>query len=389
MRLHVAILVARLPEPIRGGLDLRVRAIAEALASHHDVTVIGFGGDSLAQSIKGVDWVSMDGAPDINQVRIAADVLADPSDPFRSLLTDEIGIPLKNRLNLLDPDIVIVSRSQLWVYAEAMREACSAKFILDLDECASGLIESFETLGYQGIARNVQRRFLGAVAAYESSIFDQPDEIWVSTPVERERLMALGCNTSVRVIANCVRMPTESLRDSVADPPRVIFPGNFAYHPNIEAGQEIITEIAPLVPSMEFQIVGSHVQRLHTSELPSNVTLTGPVEDMGPYFAGAIATLVPLRAGGGSRLKILESMAWGVPVVATRKAVEGLEIEAGAHVLLADDSVDFAKCLHELFNEPRTLHARVMRAKEFVEIHHSIASLSAMLTASLSAVTRS
>lgn len=385
-RLRVVFLVARLPEPIRGGLDLRVRALVEALASHHDVTVIGFAGDPLVQSIQNVNWVTLDGARPIDQARIASDVLTDPLEPFRSFLTDEINNQLRNRLDLLGPQIVIVSRSQLWVYAEAMREVCSAKFILDLDECAIGLVESFEALDYQGIARSVQRRFLGAVAAYESSILDQPDEIWVSTQVEHARLTALGCRTSVRVIANCVRMPTEPAPEPNADPPRVIFPGNFAYQPNVEAAQEVIDAIAPRLPELKFQVLGSHVQRLNGYERPPNVELIGPIEDMGQFYAGATATVVPLRAGGGSRLKILESMAWGVPVIGTRKAYEGLEVEYGVHALLVDETPEFATTVRALMVDCKTRRELVNRAKEFVEIRHSITALNASVMESIQAL---
>ncbi len=90
----------------------------------------------------------------------------------------------------------------------------------------------------------------------------------------------------------------------------------------------------------------------------AGVQLTGYVEDVRPLIASADVSVVPLRLGGGTRLKVLEAMALGTPVASTRKGAEGLDVEAGRHLLVADEPSDFAVAVVRLLAE-RALRDRL------------------------------
>ena len=100
---------------------------------------------------------------------------------------------------------------------------------------------------------------------------------------------------------------------------------------------------------MRLFITGNHASK----PLPPtrNVTLTGYVDDVRPLVARAWCSVVPLRIGGGTRLKILEAMALGTPVVATSKGAEGLDVRDGEHLLIADEPAAFAEQVVRLLRD--------------------------------------
>jgi len=126
------------------------------------------------------------------------------------------------------------------------------------------------------------------------------------------------------------------------------------WYPNIDALQYFTREILPLIsvrnPQARFRIVGrrpSGSVRTQFSSIP-NVDFTGEVESVVSCLAQAAVFVVPLRVGGGSRIKILEALAAGKAIVSTSIGAEGLNVTDGKHLLIADSPSDFARCVQEL-----------------------------------------
>jgi len=128
-------------------------------------------------------------------------------------------------------------------------------------------------------------------------------------------------------------------------PGHIIFAGSFTYLANYHAMQWFVAEVFPLIreqyPDAQLIITGDHANL----PLPSldNMILAGYVDDIKSLVASCDVSIAPIWSGGGTRLKILEAMALGTPVVATSKGAEGLAVENETHMLLADDPRDFAK----------------------------------------------
>jgi glycosyltransferase involved in cell wall biosynthesis len=133
----------------------------------------------------------------------------------------------------------------------------------------------------------------------------------------------------------------------------VVFSGNLEYHPNISAVRFFREAIWPLLrnewPNLVWRLVGKnpHAVKAWTSG-DSRIEVIGPVDDAIAELARAQVAVVPIRAGSGTRLKILEAWAAGVPVVSTRLGAEGLPVEGGEHLLLADDAARFAAAVSRL-----------------------------------------
>jgi glycosyltransferase involved in cell wall biosynthesis len=127
----------------------------------------------------------------------------------------------------------------------------------------------------------------------------------------------------------------------------LLYTGDMSWWPNTDACHYFIREIFPLIkekkPDARLVLAGREPPFSLLTLRSRNIEITGYVEDIRPYFEKAGVFVVPLRAGGGTRLKILEAMAMKVPVVSTSVGCEGLEVENGRHLLIRDNPRDFAE----------------------------------------------
>lgn len=161
----------------------------------------------------------------------------------------------------------------------------------------------------------------------------------------------------IHVIPNGVDLASLQAISVKPQPNTLIYNGALTYSANLDAMHCFLESIFPLVraqvPEAQLKITGS-TQGVNTTGLPlgDHVTLTGYLPDIRPAVAGAWACVVPLRVGGGTRLKILEAMALGTPVVATSKGAEGLDVQNEKHLLLADTPEEFAAAVVRLLREP-------------------------------------
>ena len=141
-------------------------------------------------------------------------------------------------------------------------------------------------------------------------------------------------------------------------PAHLVFSGSMDWHPNEDAVIHFVDTILPRiraeVAGTTFTVVGRNpTSRLREiAERVGGVTVTGTVDDVRPSIAEAAVYVVPLRAGGGTRLKIFEALAMGRPVVSTTVGAEGLGIGPGRHYVCADDPGDFAGAVVALLRDP-------------------------------------
>jgi polysaccharide biosynthesis protein PslH len=130
----------------------------------------------------------------------------------------------------------------------------------------------------------------------------------------------------------------------------LVYSGALSYYANMDAMEFFLKSIFPIIksyrPGVKLYITGS-TTGIDLKQLPAEdgVVFTGYLSDIRPRIARSMVSIVPLRIGGGTRLKILESLALRTPVVATNKGAEGLDLIADKDLLIADDPQDFAKAV--------------------------------------------
>jgi len=206
------------------------------------------------------------------------------------------------------------------------------------------------------------------------------DQIWVCSPEDRERLLELHRPvTPVHVVPNTIPRfePLPFAPRPQCDPTKngsvLLFVGLLGYWPNVLAAQRLARHILPLVratfPAARVILTGRHpapaVQTLAT--LPG-VELHANPSRLAEFYQRTDLAVIPLTAGGGTRLKILEAMAAGLPVIATAIAVEGLGLTDREEFRLADTDADFAREIVALLRDPAARQQQIQYAEKTVRL---------------------
>jgi glycosyltransferase involved in cell wall biosynthesis len=164
----------------------------------------------------------------------------------------------------------------------------------------------------------------------------------------------------------------------------LIFTGKMDFRPNVDAvlwfGQEVLPLIRKEIPGVRFNVVGRnpHPRLRHLGE-ESYITLTGYVDDIRPYIAQAGVYVVPLRVGGGTRLKVLEAMSMRKAVVSTSLGCEGIEVTHDQDLVIADEPRVFAKSVVELIEDRKRRRDLGLAARQLVESEHDWRQIAPLL----------
>ncbi|HOK53794.1 MAG TPA: glycosyltransferase family 4 protein [Armatimonadota bacterium] len=212
------------------------------------------------------------------------------------------------------------------------------------------------------------------VARYEKRLVASFNATTVVSEDDRQELARLVPDKHnqgvVHVVPNGVDLRLLDYQGPVVDSRAIIFTGALTYQANLDAARyfcrEILPKIRSSVPDVRVLITGSHAGVDITPLVDAGAELTGFVDDIRPLVAGSAALIVPLRIGGGTRLKILEAMALGTPVVSTSLGAAGIGVKHEETALLADDPEQFASCTVRLMQD-RMLRERISsNAKSYV-----------------------
>jgi glycosyltransferase involved in cell wall biosynthesis len=160
----------------------------------------------------------------------------------------------------------------------------------------------------------------------------------------------------------------------------LVFTGSMDWYPNEDAIVHFIEAILPAirreVPSVSLAVVGRNpTERVRAAGAAAGAQVTGTVSDVRPYVAAAAVYVVPLRVGGGTRLKIFEALSMGKAVVATSVGAEGLPVVPGRHFLRADSPGEFAHAVVALLKDPARRRALGAEGRRLVEEHYSWAQV--------------
>lgn len=158
------------------------------------------------------------------------------------------------------------------------------------------------------------------------------------------------------------------------EPARLLFLGSMDYGPNVEAVLRFVRESLPAIraarPETVFEIVGANPTAEVRALAGPGVVVTGRVETVQPYLARASALVVPLAIGGGTRLKIVEALALGTPVVSTTIGAQGLGLVDGTHLALADGAAEFARATLAMLADPTQAARLAERGRAWVHEHY-------------------
>lgn len=218
-----------------------------------------------------------------------------------------------------------------------------------------------------------------AMRAFEQAVLTRSCESWMVSEADLAAARELAADAQLRYVPNAVDVTAITPVTAALGERRVLFVASFAYEPNRGGLRFLLEEVFPRVwrelPDARLTLVGSGLAQPPSSD--PRVQALGFVEDLPGAYAQASCAVVPLLQGGGSPLKFIEALAYGLPVIATTRAAAGLRVRDGEHCLIAADGQAFAGALVRVLREGAPELAR--RGRELVEREYSIEALSAML----------
>lgn len=208
---------------------------------------------------------------------------------------------------------------------------------------------------------------------YERATMRRADAVVTFTERDRTALLTSAGRTPVVVIPLGTTLPKQPLEAEGSEPGSVLFFGNFMHPPNVDAARRLTEEIFPRIVARHsgatLYLVGDRAPTGLGSSTTGSIIVTGWVPDVQPYLDRAALVVVPMRLGGGMRVKVLEALAAGKAVVATRLAVEGLGLIDGEQVVLAETDEDIAAAAAALLEDPRRRAALARAARAWACEH--------------------
>jgi len=368
------------PLPIFTGGRLRMYEILRHLSQHHQITVLSFWRDEEARS--GLEQLA--GQLDITVEAVPFERIRGGGNPlpiaFRRLRTrlsekpTDVGIwdqPSMHkeveRVLAKNPiDLIQVEWPYLAPYALVHPHIPHILVTYDIFSVAFSRRAALTT---NPLSRFELQRQSQAWKRYETELYSQFVAIGAMSPVDAEiiRQRAPGANAVVlpNGVDTSVLTPGE-IRPRIRN---LLFVGSPTHAPNLDAACWLLTDIWPLLhrhfPYLKLTLVNLEHPKVRACLQPG-VELLGRLPDLKPIYRQADIALVPLRAGSGTRLKILEAFALGVPVVSTKIGWEGLAVEPGKHLLSADSPPEFVATITQLINHRNDRESLARHARELV-----------------------
>lgn len=339
------------------GGDLRNRAVAAALDTMGEVHVVS------------VQDAQPEGRVYPKRKRSFVELRLDPA------VVDQIV----HETLALAPDIVVIEGVLI---ADVMERLAAADcvLILDMHNVESVLQHDIDKAKFGWAAWIRRSHRWRAARAADARLAQMADGVWVCSDGDANILAQLIAGPAqIDIIPNpipdwchCTPRRTEHPPGT----PTALFVGHLGYQPNVEACRRLIDRTLPAIHQNVKEtklVICGRTPRAELVALAANrpnVDFIADPEVLDTYYNNATAVLIPLSQGGGTRLKVLEAMARGVPVIATNKAVEGLNLVDGETFLRAETDKEFASAFAKILSDQNTARRLVLAGTAFVTQNH-------------------
>ncbi|HWL42416.1 MAG TPA: glycosyltransferase family 4 protein [Ilumatobacter sp.] len=272
-----------------------------------------------------------------------------------------------------DWDLVVCCRCRVHLVSDGLFDAPR---IVDFDDLNDALLESriHDRTALRGRLRTFPRNVHDRVHVLlwrrlQRSIAGRVDRVGVCSQYDADKV----AGDNVAVIPNGYPDPGTPAAPSTASGNRMLFVGPLTYEPNRLAVEWFVQHVLPAVRAAvsdaEFVVVGARDGATVRGADAPGVTLTGYVPDITPHYRSASIAVVPLHSGGGTRIKVIESLARRVPMVSTTFGCAGHDLTDGSEAILADSADDFAKACIELLGNPERRERLATAGRRLFEQH--------------------
>lgn len=348
-RMRALMITKWVPLPDNDGSKQRALAITRRLAERCELVLCAYrdndadvsGLESIGVDVRSVPWRS-------SRWRIARGAARTGSVSAGRFYSPELAQEVRQAAGEAPLDLLQVESLHM---APLTRGLPAARRVLDLHNIESALMASYANTR-RGAGRALVHLEAASLGIIERRVMDHFDTIVVVSEQEAGRLQS---QTSDLVVCPNARDPGPPPLPPAATP-TAAFVAALGWAPNADAaawfGLEVWPDVVRRLPSAQLLLVGRDPTPAVRALSSASVEVTGTVEDVSPYLARARIAVAPLRSGGGSRLKILEALASGRPVVATSSAIDGFEDLVGRGVVVANTPSEMSDAVVELLGDP-------------------------------------
>lgn len=349
--------------PVDTGGKIRSYNILRHLAKEHEVTLLSYYGGrrdsdyeaAIAQRLPGAQTIYT-AAPEGTIAQTLDYMLRLPSAaPYavRKFTNPKARQEVARRMNDDSLDVAVCDFLSASLNFPESLPAPVVLFQHNVETMLWRRMAKTENAPLRKLSYNIEAR---KMSAYETRTLSRFQHVIAVSDHDRDAMLTLSPGCPITVVPTGVDTEQYQVAPSVSGRPLIVFTGSMDWEPNIDAMEYFCREIWPTVltafPDARFQIVGrnphARVQRLASS----SVEVTGTVASVTDYLRAATVVIVPLRIGGGTRLKIFEAMAMAKAMVSTSIGAEGLDVTNGRDLLIADAAPAFASSILQLLRNP-------------------------------------
>ncbi len=318
--------------------------------------------------------------------KVSAAVRRELPSSLAALDLDAVVGNLQSAIGSRSLIVAIQPLSAMIARAVAPRSTRTVVDLWDVEDDVLKRIGATRERSKQSLLRGTWNRYrdeadLVAWKRFYADLTSWADGITVCSAVDRDRLPPSG---NTWVVPNGADVPLICQQRDCTSPPVILYLGQLTYFPNVDAAELLARDVMPLVrrthPTAELRLVGRADNRVVRLNDPPRVTVTGLVADIEPELKLAWMLVVPLRSGGGTRLKILEAFAAGMPVISTSVGAEGLDVTDGHELLIADDAASLGAAVCRLIADGHERQRLAANAFRLVQQRYDWTSIRRELT---------
>ncbi|HZV74156.1 MAG TPA: glycosyltransferase family 4 protein [Conexibacter sp.] len=360
---------------LRSGRAVRTYGVARALAAAGGgltIVYVRFGADEPDAAYRGIPGVAFEAVePSRGPRRLAAfgaARLRGVPDDFARGVSSELAAAVRRRAPSDETRVIADGPTEAAALAGLARRRPVVYNAHNLESAYRHALEASSGLGSPR-----------ALRAFERGVLARASEAWMVSEADAAAARELCPGVRVRLVPNVVDVSAIAPVEPDLSARRALFVGNFSYEPNRNGLRFLLDDVLPRVwaalPDARVRLVGAGLDAPPSDD--PRVEALGFVDDLADAYAGVSAAVVPLLQGGGTPLKFVEALAYGLPVVATPRAAAGLAVRDGEHCLLAEGADAYAAALTRVLSEGAPELGQ--RGRELAAERYSIEALTTLV----------
>ena len=382
-RPHVAVIAETFPYPTNSGYRLRTTNLLVRLSDHFRITLVAHCNEDQSEVEPAVEYFQQRGIrcqvvqrkPIVRRgIRYYANLLANLASPLPYQACMHATAEMRSAMQRLAAnDPVDLWQCELAPLAELFRREKSKPWVMMGHNVETVIWQRLEETEANPIKRWYIRRQRLKMDRFERWVFSAANQTICVSHTDAALAQRMANNRcSVGVVENGVDTTAIRSNTEPRQPATILFLGMLGYRPNQDAVKSLLDTIFPTVrraiPNAQLQIVGSQPPAWMSTRIAEveGAVLHADVDSTLPYLQQSTVMAVPLRIGGGSRLKILEAAAAGLPCVSTRVGMEGLELIPDKHLLVVNSNDELASRLIQAIKQPERMRSLATAAREVV-----------------------